>query len=673
MNLKIRHRLWLGLGLVLALMVGSSALVYRQLSEMARIEVLLTESRQPLAAASMSLQEALTRSLAALRGYIILGGEPGKAEAIRAERANAWKSIDETLERARATAARSGDADATAALARVSPMLKEFAAVQGEIEEVAFSPENVESMRVLKEEAAPKAARIVDTITAMIDHESGLEATRERKALLGAMADFRGSFGVGLASIRAYLITGEEAYRQDFEKRWGVNTGAFERIEKARGLLAGPQREGFESLGVLRGEFEPLPGRMFELRAAPDWNKAHAWLGSKAAPRAAALQASLTELVKVQGELTARDTQALAAAQRTLFIVLGAATGTALVLGVLTAYLLSRAIVGPIDRLNARMLDIAQGEGDLTARVDGSRKDELGMLGASFNLFVEKVQGVVREVKRAAEEVAAASTEIASSAEEMARSMDEQSEQVRRISAAVEETGASIGEVTTRATSVAEKARESGSAAQSGRATVGRTVDDMGAIAKDVSLTSGIVAELGRRGEQIGSVIAVINDIADQTNLLALNAAIEAARAGEHGRGFAVVADEVRKLADRTTKATKEIGESISTIRVETDRAVEKISAGAARVSGGVERATEAGASLERIAGASAEVSSMVESIATAMTQQSSASEEIARGVQAISSGSSQAAAGASQAATASTQLATRAESLRQLVAKFKV
>jgi methyl-accepting chemotaxis protein len=359
----------------------------------------------------------------------------------------------------------------------------------------------------------------------------------------------------------------------------------------------------------------------------------------------------------------------------------GAARSTTLalitvVVGVIAAVafgvFMARAIVRTIRPVVARARAIA--DGDLTGeQMQVRTKDELGELTTSINQMSDSLQGVISEVTTAAQEVAGASNEIAASSEEMAQGMREQSEQTNQVSSGVEQMSATVVEVARKSAEASDKSGQAGQQAEEGGQVVQETIEGMTSIADVVNESATAINELGRRGEQIGQIIGVINDIADQTNLLALNAAIEAARAGEHGRGFAVVADEVRKLAERTTQATEQVAESIRAIQTETGNAVERMNAGTEQVTLGVEKARQAGTVLQQIVTGSQDVAGMIQSIAGASEEQSAASEQISRNVETISSVTKQSAEGAAQAAAAATQLSTKAEQLQNMVARFRL
>jgi methyl-accepting chemotaxis protein len=379
------------------------------------------------------------------------------------------------------------------------------------------------------------------------------------------------------------------------------------------------------------------------------------------------------EMLKTLSERAKATEQSTLAALTTGKIIIATVTIAALLVGITAAIMIARSVIKPITAITNRLKDIAEGEGDLTQRVDETRGDELGTLGKWFNVFVIRIQNLMQEVSASSKQVAAASTEIAASAEEMAAGLDKQTQQTQQVSAAVEEMSASVVEVARKSSEASANAKEAGNQASTGGEVVMQTVTEMKAIASQVTESANSVNNLGTKSEQIGQIIAVINDIADQTNLLALNAAIEAARAGEHGRGFAVVADEVRKLAERTTQATEEVAKSIREIQGDTKSAVECIEAGTQKVTSGVQLATNAGRALEQIVASSQALGSMVQAIAAAAEQQSAASTQISKSVESINAVTREAAEGAQQSSKAAADLSAQAENLQKLVGRFKI
>jgi methyl-accepting chemotaxis protein len=356
--------------------------------------------------------------------------------------------------------------------------------------------------------------------------------------------------------------------------------------------------------------------------------------------------------------------------QRTIGWVLFLIVGTAAVAFTLLA---DRRVSAPLQQLTLHLKEIAEGDGDLTRRIPVSSQDEIGELSHWFNTFAANLQSMMHQVLANVEQVASASAEISASTNEMARRSEAQQTQTEQIATAMQEMAASVTEVSTNSGSAASEARKAADDAHEGGQIVARTIAMMGSVNESVEDVGKQMASLGNRSDQIGRIVAVIDEIADQTNLLALNAAIEAARAGEQGRGFAVVADEVRKLAERTTRATKEIADMIGTIQRETQAAVKAMGQGTSRVQQGVAAATEAGAALERIierAGKAAERSAQ---IAIAANQQAKTAESINDNVNQIARISQESASHSQESAKACGEMNELALKLQNLVSKFKV
>jgi methyl-accepting chemotaxis protein len=328
-------------------------------------------------------------------------------------------------------------------------------------------------------------------------------------------------------------------------------------------------------------------------------------------------------------------------------------------------------VIAPIKEGANVLTEMAKG--DLTSRVRSDYNGDHRLIKDSINQVAENLEKALIEVQGAVQATSSASSGISNSTELMAAGAEEQTSQASEVSRAIEQMAKSIEENSNNAQETAGVANSARKAAETGGQVVSDTVAGMRKIAEVVGRGARTVKELGKSSDEIGEIITVIDDIADQTNLLALNAAIEAARAGEQGRGFAVVADEVRKLAERTTKATKEIATMIKKIQHETAGAVVSMEEGTQHIDAGITLADKAGQSLTEIVGVSKKVTDMVMQIAGSSEEQSSAAEQIARNAEAIAEVTNQNASATQQVAQAAEDLKQLTENLGLLVSRFKL
>jgi methyl-accepting chemotaxis protein len=321
----------------------------------------------------------------------------------------------------------------------------------------------------------------------------------------------------------------------------------------------------------------------------------------------------------------------------------------------------------------AKVTDLARGEGDLTKQITVSSNDEFGLLADEINSLVDKIRNIIIQIAHTSQQVSSSAEELQANAEQMATGAEEVAAQAETVATAGEEMSATSGDIARNCQMASEGSQRASAAAVSGAQVVDDTIQVMNSISERVRSSATAVESLGSRSDQIGAIVGTIEDIADQTNLLALNAAIEAARAGEQGRGFAVVADEVRALAERTTRATREIGEMIKAIQHETKGAVIAMEEGVCEVAKGSGKAADSGRALEQILQQINDVNSQIHQVATAAEEQTATTSEISKNMIQITEVVAQTSRGAQDSASAANHLSDLADDLRRIVSQFKV
>lgn len=667
-QLTVRQKIWGGFGVMLTIMAIVASIPLLTFTDVQQKVAHVTGEVQDALVASEELAKHMNEASARLGFYLT-----SEDEHHRHEFQNTLDQVDKDLVKLKESAAITDDEDAAKLVASIETDIETFKEYGARSIELLNKPFiNYGAVAYSGQNLNPLSQEMLQIMSAMIQSEAEESATPKRKRLLIDMGDLRYAWATLMASLRSYIILGSEDVLKTI-KDYSDNTEVIiKRIKAQEKELTFDQADGLERLITLRKEFVKNLEGLTQVHKGGKRRMDAYLVRTSIGPLLDGVFEKLNQLVERQVEESTRVGTSLAKRLDAVVAFILVLFVVGIVAAAIVAWVIDAMVTLPLQRAVAAMQDIADGEGDLTQRLTVKGKDEIAQVGKAFNTFAAKIQGLVSQVTGFTAQLASAASQMAAITETTSAGAKVQHEETDQVASAITEMGSTIQDVARNASEAANSAQHADSETSSGRDVVAKTVTSINNLAHEIDRVSQVIHRLGSDSDNIGKVLDVIKGIAEQTNLLALNAAIEAARAGEQGRGFAVVADEVRTLASRTQQSTREIQQMIESLQGGSREAVKAMEESRVMAQATVSQAATAGESLDLIAGAVSTITTMNTQIATAMEEQNAVVENINKNVVNISRVSDQTAEGAQQTAKASDNLSRLAVELQTILAQFK-
>lgn len=672
MRITIGMKLAFGVGVIVVLMAISSVVVYNAMAQVEQAASDTAEKAFPTEVACKELRAALNNSLSALQGYMSVGADPDEAATLKGERAKAWTQIDDALGQLAALSKEWTRAEDRQDLMTIRQAASAFRATQNRIEQIAQRSDNNRGYHIMLTDAAPKSQRMLDLVTAIINEEVRQTDRESQSRLLAALLDARASLNSGMSSMRAFLLSGDESFTERFDESWRQNGEALPLVAEQMPLMTVEQKRNWDIFVQVRKDLDALTADMLQARRADDWNRAAHLLRTEAMPQRQTIRDAVERLNTSAEQWVAQDRASLAEAAKVANVTLVVSMLLVLLVGSGVAFMMGRSIVISAQRLAERARAIAAGDlrGE-EVRVQGN--DEIADLAGTFNTMTANLKELSGQIHSVTKNINSSASEIVASTQQQAASTKEQAASLSQISTTMEEISQSGEQVSENAKRVAVAAEEASTSSVAGVKAVKDTNATMEAIREQVEEVAENIVALSEKTQAVGEIIATVGDIAEQSNLLALNAGIEAASADVRGGRFGVVAAEMKNLADQAKRCTVQVRSILGEIQKGINTSVMLTEEAVKRVEMGKHQADVTERTIDQMSQATQESVQTFQQIIGATNQQQIGLSQVNQGMQDIRQAAEQTAIGTSQLEKAAASLDALSQQLQTAVGRYRL
>ncbi|MCW9014137.1 MAG: methyl-accepting chemotaxis protein [Gammaproteobacteria bacterium] len=665
-NLSIKYQVWGGFFVILSLMIIISVAATISLNSTREQALSISDEAQPAMVSALRLQSQINYS-ASLMGLYIINNSPEYADSYHAS----LKELQIRLDNYKQLTQHSDDEKLIDLTGQLSQLLTEYLKIQKTLDYLTQNfVENFPALKISNQNINPVYKESMQIFDAMIESELEEPASKSRRQLLIDINQIRHNWMSIVATFRTFLAAPNAARIDQVELYIDLHSKLENKLNASAELFTFEQEEGAERLKTNASLYFSFINQVFEIFKNNQWRKDSTLIRTQLGPLMGKISGLVNDIVNHQSNGVDAGNQQLIKKISNTSVVLITLSLIALIVGVLIALTSSRQVTTITKEIKNSLQRMSAG--DFTIQLNENRVGEVGMISAIINNFATQLAAMVKEMQMATDRLQIASTEMSNVTRETSNNIQQQHQETEMVATAVEQMTATAQEIASNASSAADSARQANQQSQDGAYASAEALGGINHLVNDLNNASDVIQNLQAESENISVVLDVISSISAQTNLLALNAAIEAARAGEQGRGFAVVADEVRTLASRTQESTNQIKDLIDKLQTGSGDAVDAMGRAIKEVNINSEQVERVAEALGGIAGEINTINSMLAQMAAASEQQSSTAEEISRNVVSISQLAELTSRGTEHINSAETELRGVSENIGKIISNFK-